>query len=262
MKSSLFFLSFFLCLWLILFIGGPPLLTVVSADELTGTPNTKENELSASEQKIFTLLKTKFPGELLRDEFKTLRKLSEHTRYLNYLSETYAAERPFKKFEQFPKNVLPPKERYLEYFQEHLNVKNVDEITEKEHAIFHQLSEQLWKMDVQQLHGKEMTPEAVMPFLMKGIMNKDVQEWMVQRKIVTQENAGPQIGQFLLNLMVFNLDIVIKDIEGTKTLLETHGQNDGLIMLAIQKPLLFARILSSFNDTDVFLTWTKRRRVQ
>lgn len=262
MKSSVFFLSYSICLWLMLLIGAPALLTVVNADELGETPNIRENKLSASEQKIFTLLKTEFPGELLRDEFKTLRKLSEHKRYLNYLSETYAAEKPFKKFEQFPKNVLPPKERYLKYFQEHFNVKNVDEITEREHAIFHQLSEQLWKIDVQQLHGEEMTPDAMMPFLMKGIMNKDVQEWMVQRKIVTQENAGPQIGQFLLSLMVFNLDIVIKDIEGTKTLLETHGQNDGLIRLAIQKPLLFARILSSFNDTDVFLTWTKRRRVQ
>ncbi len=262
MKPTLFFRSFSICLWLIIFLGPLALLTVVNAEEPVGTPNIQKNKLSASEQGIFTLLKAEFPGELLGNEFKTLRKLSEHTRYLNYLSETYAVESPFKKFEQFAKNVLPPKERYLKYFQEHLNVKNVDEITEREHAIFHQLSEQLWKMDVQQLQGQEMTPGAMMPFLMKSIMNKDVQEWMVQRKIVTQENAGPQIGQFLLNLMVFNLDIVIKDIEGTKTLLEIHGQNDGLIMLAIQKPLLFARILSSFNDTDVFLTWTKRRKTQ
>lgn len=262
LKPSLFSISFFLRLWLILLVGATTVLTVVNAEEPTRKSNTQETKSSTSEQRIFALLKTEFSRKLLDDEFKTLQQLSEHPRYLNYLSETYDTGKPFKKFAQFPKNVLPPKERYFKYFQGHLNVKNVDEITDEDHAIFHHLSEELWKMDVQQLHGQEMTPEGMMPFLMKTMMNKDVQEWMVQRKIVTQENAGPQIGQFLLDLMVFNLDIVTKDIEDTKTLLETHGQNDGLIMLAIQKPLLFARILSSFRDADVFLTWTKRRKVQ
>lgn len=262
LKPSLFSISFSIRLWLILLVGVTAILTVVNAEGPTKKSNTQETKLSTKEQRIFTLLKTEFSEKLLDDGFETLQQLSEHPRYLNYLSETYNTRKPFKKFEQFQKNVLPSKKRYFKYFQGHLNVKNVDEITDEDHTIFHHLSEELWKMDVQQLHGQEMTQEAMMPFLMKTIMNKDIQEWMVQRKIVTQQNAGPQMGQFLLNLMVFNLDIVIKDIEDTKTLLETHGQNDGLIMLAIQKPLLFARILSSFSDTDVFLTWTKRRKVQ
>ena len=262
MKPALFFYAFSRLIWLLLLVGGPPLLTAVNAAELAVTPNTKETKLSASQQEIFSFLKKEFPGELLSDEFRTLRNLSEHPRYLTYLSVTYAAENPFKKFEQFEQNVLPPKERYLKYFQAHLNVQNVDEITDEEHAIFHKMSEQLWKLDVQQLHGQEMNRAAMMPFLMKTLMNKEVQEWMVQRRIITQEHAGPQIGQFFLHLILFNLDIVIDDAEITKTLLETHGQNEGLIRLAIQKPLLFGRILSSFTDTDIFLKWTERRRVQ
>lgn len=249
-------------LLLILLLGS--IGTFASADvENTSTFLSEQaSEFSPREKEIFLLLEKAFPGEILDDGFKTLRKLSEHPAYLEFLSETYPIGKPFKKFEQFTQNVLPTKERYRVFFLEYLNLKTVDEITDADLAIYHKMSDKMWQLDVEQRQGKEINEASMISFLTETLMTKDVQDWMVQREIITQGNTGPQIGQFFLNLILSNLQVVKDDTEMVKAFVEGHGQDTGLVALAVQKPILFGRIISNFTDTEVFQEWMEGRRDQ
>ena len=251
MKPQVFFCRYLLLTFL---IGSLSTLAPAGEDN-PASPSIKVSEPSVLQKETFARLKKKFPGQMLDAEFKTLWKLAESPEYLNFLSKAHPGAKPFKTFEVFNQTLLYPKERYFKFLQEQFNVKNVDEINNEEQAIIHNLANTLWRLHARDLHGENIGEATMMTALMKMFMNKAFQNWAVQRGIIKNNKVGAPLVGFYLHFMIFVSDNQKADSKQVKTLLETHGRENGLLWLTLRDPILFGRILTNFTDTDLFLKW-------
>lgn len=215
-------------------------------------PNFQIPEVTQLEQETFILLKKKFPGQLIDKEFQTLKKLSEDRDYLDFLAQASPEERRFKNFEQFTENAQHPKERYFPFFEASFNLKTSAEMTSADITAAEILANSFWKEEVRAYHGEDFDKPEV-------FLNTKVQDWM-ETKGIGMLNARSVAGfqKALTKLLALRI-LVGQNEKGdaalVKKFFEKYGQNDGLLWLTIQKPLLLGRILDGFTDTEVFLKW-------
>ena len=251
MKHQVFFCKYLLLTFL---IGSFSTLAPAGADN-PASPSVKVSEPSVLQTETFALLKKKFPGQMLDAEFKTLWKLAESQEYLNFLSQSHPGATSFKTFEAFNQTVVYPKERYFKFFQKQFNVKNVEEINDEEQPLIHNLANSVWRLHARELHGEKIGEVTLMGIVGKMLMDKAFHNWAVQRGIIENNKVGTTFVGFSLHFMIFVSHNQKADSKQVKTLLKTHGRDNGLLWLTLREPILFGRILANFTDTDIFVKW-------
>lgn len=197
-------------------------------------------------EETFEKLKTLFPKPIFDEEFTTLSEVTASKTYLDFLSQEYRTEKPFKTLAAYLDVAQPDPERYTPFLKEFIKNPN-----EKDIAIMHQITLQFRcanVMQYQMLLGGNFI-EAIFAVLEKklGILTeKDVKAW---RKLhFPEENFANTIDDF------------VRETERTDTLFiqeqfEKHGKNNGILWVALRNPALTAEILNNFTNTDAFLKW-------
>ena len=221
-----------------------------------------ETEPTSLERETFDILKRKFPGEVLDEKLSTLRELAGSTEYLTFLSKSYP-HLDIKAFEDIANKVIPPKTRYLKFFDEHLYVPTVDEIQDDEHWVIHHMATSDWYTKAHYRGG-----ETIHPVMRKGavyrpgslIVSKPIGRKVLENRLyidsghekLTQSDWGTILWVFrhLGHLTESHLD---EDVRWIKTLFEKHGQSDGMLWVAIREPILLDRILYAFSTDKTFL---------
>ncbi len=87
----------------------------------------------------------------------TLNTLETSAEYLNFLAKTYPKFAPFLDIHDFDKRVMPPKDRYLKFCQEYLNIPSAEEITDDEQYVIHHIATSSWASEASQ-RGKDRYP--------------------------------------------------------------------------------------------------------
>ncbi len=223
------------------------------------------------ETAAFDKLKRKFPGKLLDKDLKTLRELSESSEYLQFLSEVHPPEYlgylkdsekdgpPFTTFKQFAKTALPPRARYFKFFQEQLFYPNPEDIQVEDLAYIHLIATGHWATEAKKRSGTTFIRNR--PDISGVLSQPNGIKWLAQKGIIAAEKEKllPSDWTFIISVFMHLVSVVIEnqdeDIRWIKTLFEEHGEDDGILWMAVQDPFLFDRICYVFHDPNVFLKW-------
>ena len=195
----------------------------------------------------FAKLKALFPKPIYDGDFSTLGEVTVSKTYLDFLTEEYQTEEPFKTLPEYL-NVAPPlnPERYESYLKELMGKPNEEDI-----AIVHQMTLRYRcanAMMYQNLHDGDGV---------KAILG------LLEKKLSVLEEA-PMKAWLELHFpngdFFKGFDNFVTDTEREDTLLiqeqfEKHGKDDGLLWLAVRNPALTAELLNNFTNTVVFQEW-------
>ncbi len=247
-----------------LFFGTFCLLTSASAYKHPEEPPTPQ------EKAAFDTLKQRFPGKLLDKNFKTLRELSESPTYLQFLSQAYPPKYfgylkesekdlpPFKTHKQFVKTALPPRARYFKFFQEQFFYTTPEEIQDEGLAFIHLIATGNWGMEAEKRSGSSFVNKR--PGISTILSKLDGIKWLAQKGIVEEkEKLSPFDWTNIVSIFMHLISVVREnqeeDIRWIKIRFEEHGEEDGLLWIAVEDPFLFDRILYVFHDPHIFLKW-------
>ena len=216
----------------------------------------ENRELTAEEKKTFNLLNEEFAGRQLDKDLKALRELAESPKYIDFLSEKYP-NLDIKAFEDVANKVVPVKERYFKFFNEQFFYQTVEDIPADEFALIHKIATDYWFMEAIQRSQRKKTDKKRASFR-QLVSSPEGQKWLSQQGIIEKdEGLQPtdwisitKIFMPLAGLVSTNQDM---DFFWIKTLLEKHGESDGMLWVAVQNPVLFDRILYSFTTRESFL---------
>jgi len=186
---------------------------------------------------------------MLDRDFETLRKLVSDETYLDFLRRAYPMDTPVKTFEEFFQMALPPVERYLDFWRKH--VEDIDELDADALAILHKFLVVNWHMIIRGFHGEKSNVNAILPFFTDG------EENLLAPFAKNRELSAARFANILIQMVFFADETQEAGAEKVKVIIDTHGQDRGLVWLALRKPILLGQILLSFTDTDIFLKWVE-----
>ena len=195
----------------------------------------------------FAKLKMLFPKPILDGDFSTLGEVTASKTYLDFLTQEYQTEKPFKTLPEYL-NVAPPPdpERYKSYLKDLIGKPNEEDV-----AIVHQMTVRFRCANArmyQNLHDGAAV---------KAILG------LLEKKLSVLEEA-PMKAWLALHFpngdFFKDFDNFVTETEREDTLLiqeqfEKHGKDDGLLWLALRHPILTAEILNNFTNTVVFQEW-------
>ena len=205
----------------------------------------------ATPEEMFEHLKRENLGDILDEDFRTLRRLVTSKTYLDFLRRNHPLKNQYQTYDAFWKIAASHPSRYLPFLKQHLE-KPDEEDAENAHlfATYYR------HVMTREYHGED--PE------------KFQDEW---KKLM--EGPGINIGfkHFVdgernvlngLDLIFFTLEIklYVKETERTDAalaaeLFDKHGPHDGLIWLTLKDPVLIGYILKDFTDPQVLLKWMR-----
>jgi len=144
---------------------------------------------------------------------------------------------------------LPPVERYLDFCRQH--VEDIDELDADALAILHKFLVVNWHMIIRGFHGEKSNVNAILPFFTDG------EENLLAPFAKNRELSAARFANILIQMVFFADETQEADAEKVKVIIDTHGQDCGLVWLALREPILLGQILLSFTDTDIFLKWVE-----
>lgn len=203
----------------------------------------------------FRKLKTIFPRPIFDEEFMTLIEVTASKTYLDFLTQEYRTEKPFKTLGEYLDVAKPDPERYKPFLKEFINNPNEEDI-----IIVHQMTLRYRCANVilyQMLHAGngENVLKAILDVLEKKLSvleEAPTKAWMEMHL----PNQG-QGKEFFTALEHSVIETEKKDALFIQEQFEQHGKDDGLLWLALRNPALTAEILNNFTNTNVFLRWTE-----
>ena len=202
-------------------------------------------------EETFEQLKRENPGNILDEDFRTLRRLVTSKTYLDFLRRDHPIEDQYQTFDEFWQITASHPSQYLPFLKEHLE-KSDEEDASNVHlfAVHHR------HVITREYHGE----------------NNDmfIEEW-------TKLIAGPgvDIGHkhfvdpvrnilpaFSIVLFSMKIRLYVQEIEQAdatraQELLDKHGDQDALIWLALENPVLIGYILKDFTDPQVLMKWMR-----
>ena len=224
---------------------------IVSSGETEPVSTLDTVPVANLEERTFSELRTAFPGPLLDENLQTLQTLANSDTYLEFLSRISNQVKPFQTFDEFLSTTPPDAEKKIRpIFKQHLPhliINDQDIVSFYEQATIEQSLVILTNLRV---HPK---PPHLIEAETRALKNAPFFRWFPPKEI------EPHIHQAFWKVFVkFVVDangIGRKKIQDT---LHEHGQDDGLIWLAIQEPRILGIILNTFisplSPAD-FLRW-------
>ncbi len=227
---------------------------------------------------VFAELRRMFPNPILDEDFKTLKQVTRSKVYLDYLKSEFPTDEPFETLEAFINVAPPPVEKYRDFLNKHFeNVTEADflgihQLTllerranmmllashETGNAKYRRASSQLsaFKLLPDHLRRKLETidPTTIWSFRLK----RDHARLLWESRF--READGTEQRRFIDFRMQFALETEKADTDWIQAKFETYGQNEGLLWIAVENPILIGEIIANFPPprTELFLTWVEQ----
>ena len=203
----------------------------------------------------FAKLKTIFPRPIFDEEFTTLIEVTASKTYLDFLTQEYRTEKPFKTLADYLEVAKPDPERYKPFLKE-----SIGRSTEEDIAIAHQLTLNYRCANVilyQMMHdgNQENVLKAIFAMIEKRLSVFD--EAPVKAWVEIHLPNPDQAKEFFTALEHFVTETEKKDALFIQEQFAQHGKDDGILWIAVRNPALTAEILNNFTNTNMFLRWTE-----
>lgn len=223
----------------------------------------EDRELTGLERQTVSLLERKFSHQLLDRELKTLRELSDSDEYVNFLSKKYPEQAPFTTFQDCFYRVLPPKELYFDaFFKKQFDVQRIEDVGDDEFFIAYAYMAAYWTMGAYERGGDQSPVQRLNNYYRIG-------QYILAKTPKGRQFLYHRLGidpttkhvPWLLILDTFEpllwLATPIREEDGRwiKSLFDKYGQDEGMLRLAVQDPMLLDRILYTFSTDTTFLKW-------
>ena len=224
---------------------------IVSFEETEPVSTLNAVPVANLEERTFSELRAAFPGPLLDENLKTLRVLANSDTYLAFLSRISKQVKPFQTFDGFldtmpqdaEKKIRPILKKHLP----HLVINDQDIASFYELATIEQSMVILIHLRV---HSR---PPHLIEAETRARKNAPLFRWFPPKEI--EPHIRQAFWKAFVTFVVDANEIARKKIQDT---LHEHGQDDGLIWLAIQEPRILGVILNAFMDPLTpadFLRW-------
>ena len=203
------------------------------------------------EERTFAKLQAAFPGSLLDENLKTLRALANSDTYLEFLSRISKQVKPFQTFDEFLDTTPPGAEKKIRpIFKQHLPhlIINAQDI-----ASFYELATVEQSMIILIHLRVHSRPQHLIEAETRARKNAPFFRWFPPKEI--EPHIRQTFWKVFVKFVVDANEIARKKIQDT---LHEHGQDDGLIWLAIQEPRILGVVLNAFMDPLTpadFLRW-------
>lgn len=203
------------------------------------------------QKETFFQLKTEFGRNLLDDNFKTLRSLTHSEAYLDYLERVFPTDEPFQTFDEFISMTPPPPEWYRSFLEKYFQGINEDDIVAAD-ALIDEL-----------LHGNFLAYQdgnklVFFSSRVKAWRLPIVKEWIDRRFEVKKGPIDAQkFNNFTKDAETLTKKIDAKQARLVQNYFDEYDENEGVIWLALQEPLLLGRLLTHFTNAKVFRKWAK-----
>ena len=205
------------------------------------------------EERTFSKLRAAFPGPLLDENLKTLQTLANSDIYLEFLSRVSKQIKPFQTFDEFldttpldaEKEIRPILKQHLPHLI----------INDQDIAGFHKLAttDQSTAILINLNLHLNPKPPHIKEAEARAIKNAPFFRWFPPKEI--EPHVRQAFWDAFVKFVEDATETARKEIQNT---LHEHGQDEGLIWLAIQEPRILGVILNTFINplTPVdFLRW-------
>ncbi len=225
---------------------------------------------------VFVKLRGMFSDPILDENFKTLKQVISSEVYLDFVRRVYPTDKPFETLEEFINVAPPPVEKYRDFLREHFG-----EPTEKAFLAIHQLTlirrrasmirmcawqtgNQKYRIAATELRSSSflsnrvkrmletVDPDSIWSFTLN---QEHIKPWFNNR-FARGDSAGTR--EFLRHYGKFVTEAEKTDTDWIQARFEADGQSDGLLWIAIEKPILIGEIVTNFPTTDLFLKWVEQ----
>lgn len=268
LRSTLFTFSVFL------FLLG----SAVISDDQGSSKNAKEAARQSKRLEVFVELRRIFPSSILDENFETLKQVTNSQVYLDYLKSEFPTDESFETLEEFINVAPPPVERYQDFLNKHL-----ENVTEADFLGIHQLTLLERRSNMMSLAAKETgndkysraaTQLFSFMFLADHLrrrletvdsttiwsfpLRRDHAKLLWESRFREADDAAQD--RFIGLSMQFTAETEKMDTDWIQVKFETHGQDEGLLWIAIENPVLIGEILTNFPPprTELFLSWVEQ----
>ena len=224
---------------------------IVSSEETEPVSTLDAVPVANLEERTFSKLRTTFQGPLLDENLNTLQTLANSDIYLEFLSRVSKRVKPFQTFDEFLGTIPPDAEKKIRpIFKQrlaHLIINDQDIASFYEMATIEQSMVILINLRV---HPE---PPHLIEAETRALKSAPFFRWFPPREI--EPHIHQAFWKAYVKFVIDANEIARKKIQDT---LHEHGQDDGLIWLAIQEPRILGVILNAFMDPLTpadFLRW-------
>ena len=224
---------------------------IISSQETEPVSTLDTVPVANLEERTFSKLQAAFPGPLLDENLKTLQTLANSDIYLEFLSRVSKQVKPFQTFDEYLDTTPPNAEQKIRpIFKQHLAhlvINDQDIASFYEMATIEQSMVILINLRV---HPKPLHLKAAETRARK---NAPFFRWFPPKEI--EPHIRQAFWKVFVKFVVDANETTKKRIQNT---LHEHGQDEGLIWLAIQEPRILGIILNTFIDPLTpadFLRW-------
>ena len=231
---------------------------IISSEETESVSSLNAVPIANLEEKTFSKLRAAFPGPLLDEHLKTLQALANSDIYIEFLPRVFKPVKPFQNFDEFLDTIPPDAEKkirpILKKHLAHLAINDQDIAGFYEFAITDQSVTILKNLNFR-FH---LMPQRIKEAEERAVKNVPLFRWFPPK------DFDPHIREAFWK----DYDKFVEDANETarKTIQNTlheHGQDDGLIWLAIQEPRIFGIIVNTFIEPVTpadFFRWIELER--
>ena len=224
---------------------------IVSSEETEPVSTLDAVPVANLEDRTFSKLRAAFPGPLLDENLKTLQALANSDTYLEFLSRVSKQIKPFQAFDEFLDTTPPDAEKEIRpILKKHLPHLIIND---QDIAGFHKLATIEQSMVILINLRVHPRPPHLIEAETRARKNAPFFRWFPPKEI--EPHIRQAFWKAFVKFVVDANEIARKKIQDT---LHEHGQDDGLIWLAIQEPRILGIILNTFIDPLTpadFLRW-------
>lgn len=224
---------------------------IISSEETEPVSTLDAMPVASLEERTFSKLRAAFPGPLLDENLKTLQTLANSDIYLEFLSRVSKQVKPFQTFDEYLDTTPPDAEKKIRpIFKQHLPHLVIND---QDIASFYELATIEQSMIILTNFRVHPKPPHLKEAGTRALKNAPFFRWFPPKEI--EPHIRQVFWKVFVKFVVEANEITKKRIQDT---LHEHGQDDGLIWLAIQEPRILGVILNTFIDPLTpadFLRW-------
>ena len=224
---------------------------IISSEEIEPVSILDAVPVANLEERTFSKLRAAFPGPLLDENLKTLHALANSDIYLAFLSRISKQVKPFQTFDEFLDTTPPDTEKEIRpIFKQHLPHLIIND---QDIASFYELAtieQSLVILTNLRVHPK---PPHLKEAETRVLKNAPFFRWFPPREI--EPHIRQAFWKAYVEFVIDANETARKKIQNT---LYEHGQDDGLVWIAIQEPRILGIIFNTFIDPLTpadFLRW-------
>ena len=200
-------------------------------------------------EETFEQLKRENPGDILDNDFKTLRRLVTSKTYLDFLRRNHPLENRYQTYDAFWEIASAHPSRYMPFLEQQLEKPDAEDA-----ANAHLFAVHYRHVLTRGYHGED--PDGFQDEWTKLIKGPGV-DIGLKHFVDDERNA---LKGFEIVFLALEIDLYVRKIEQADAalaaeLFNKHGEHDALIWLALEDPVLIGYILKDFTDVQVFRRW-------